>query len=392
LNGYPDTASNSYVPPGWDTWASPTAGDPYSEYNYTLNENGKQVQYGSTPVDYGTNVYMREAGSFISNAVNSSKPFFAYISVFAPHWPATPAQNDLRSFPNLKAPRDPAYNEADVSDKPQFIRNLAPLSATTQATIDQLYRRRVASLQAVDRWVASLVNQLQADHQLDNTYIVFTSDNGFHLGQHRLPAGKKTAYETDIHLPLLVRGPGVVAGTHSSAITGNIDLAPTMADLGGTTMSDNPDGRSLVPILKSSNGATPAAWRNAYLLEHWPDTASSDDEGNGPLEPDDLDQSDASSSASNGSSGKPDQGTSATGNAAIPPFQGLRVAGYTYVEYSTGERELYDLTTDPDELQNIASSADPGLISELHSRLDALRTCAAQSCRDSEAAPLVTAH
>ncbi len=117
-------------------------------------------------------------------------------------------------------------------------------------------------MQAVDRDFAALIEHLRGIGQLDNTYIMFTSDNGFHLGQHRMPSGKQTAYETDIHLPLLIRGPGVTAGSHVQAITGNIDLAPTIADLGGASMEDAPDGRSLVAFLhnqppQTATGARP---------------------------------------------------------------------------------------------------------------------------------------
>src|SRR5581483_11690333 len=228
---------------------------------------------------------------------------------------------------------------------------------------------------------------------LDNTYIVFTSDNGFHLGQHRLPAGKQTAYETDIHLPLLVRGPGVPAGAHVTALAGNVDLAPTFAALGGATMADNPDGRSLVPFLQHPDQAV-ASWRQAYLLEHWTQTSTGPATPGGPqLEPDDLDQSDASDTATDDTSSSTTSTTAPrTPRAAatnIPEFQGLRVAGYAYVEYATGERELYDLRADPDELDNLAATANPALLDALHQRLDELRACVGESCRTAEGAALV---
>jgi N-acetylglucosamine-6-sulfatase len=388
LNGYPNTVSTGYIPPGWDSWASSTKGNAYGEYDYTLNENGKQVQYGKTPADYGTDVYVGKTKEFIANAVTAGKPFFAYLAVYAPHHPATPAPQDEQAFPGLTAPRDPSFNETDVSDKPAYIQKLKPLTAKQQKNIDNLYRRRAQSLQDVDRGVAQLVDQLKQDGQLDNTYIVFTSDNGFHLGQHRMPSGKQTAYETDIHLPLMVRGPGVAAASHVSSLTGNIDLAPTMAALGGGTLKDDPDGRSLVPFLVAKPGSggvvpAPAQWRTAYLLEHWTDVSSTTDRtGAGQLEPDDPDQGGLA----------PGDETPETGTAAvvtgIPEFQGLRVAGYTYVEYSIGERELYDLAKDPNELNNIARTASATLIATLHTRLDELRKCAGATCRNAEDKPL----
>jgi arylsulfatase A-like enzyme len=254
------------------------------------------VSYGKAPTDYGTDVYTGQVKDFITQAGKDGKPFFACLAVYAPHQPTTPAPQDAQAFPGLQAPRDPAFDEADVSDKPAYIQKLPLLTKREESNIDNLYRRRAQSLQAVDRDVAGVIDQLRQSGELDNTYIIFTSDNGFHLGQHRMPSGKQTAYETDIHLPLLIRGPGIAAGAHVAAITGNIDLAPTMAALGGATMTDNPDGRSLTPFLNSKPGsdgaiAAPADWRLAYLLEHW--TASSapqDRPGAAELEPDDPDQ------------------------------------------------------------------------------------------------------
>jgi N-acetylglucosamine-6-sulfatase len=389
LNGYPNTVSPSYVPPGWDTWSSSSKGNAYGEFNYTLNENGKQVRYAGRPTDYGTDVYSRQTTSFIDKAKTAGTPFFAYLAVYAPHQPATPAPQDAKAFRGLKAKRDPAYNEADVSDKPAFIRNLPLMTAQVQTRVDRLARRRAQSLQAVDRDVAALVAHLAQIGELDNTYIVFTSDNGFHLGQHRMPAGKQTAYETDIHLPLLVRGPGVAAGSHVQAITGNIDLAPTFAALGGTMLTDSPDGRSLVPFLK---GRAPSAsdWRQAYLLEHWRTSLTPQNRsGAGELEPDDLDQSDAATGGS--ATGATTSTSIRAGKASlsnIPEYQGIRTARYTYVEYSTGEKELYDVIKDPNELTNLAATARPALLTALRARLNNLRSCKADGCRTAENKPL----
>jgi N-acetylglucosamine-6-sulfatase len=389
LNGYPNTVSPSYVPPGWDTWSSSSKGNAYSEFNYTLNQNGAQVRYGSKPGDYGTDVYSRQTTAFIDHAKTAGKPFFAYLAVYAPHQPATPAPQDAKAFRGLKAKRDPAYNEADVSDKPAFIRNLPLMGTQVQTKVDRLARRRAQSLQAVDRDVAGLIAHLDSIGELDSTYIVFTSDNGFHLGQHRMPAGKQTAYETDIHLPLLVRGPGVAAGSHVQDITGNIDLAPTFAALGGATLTDSPDGRSLVPFLES-RAPSASDWRQAYLLEHWTTSLTPQNRsGAGQLEPDDLDQSDAAKAG--GATGSTTSTSIRAGKASlsnIPEYQGLRTARYTYVEYSTGEKELYDVIKDPNELTNLAATASPALLATLHARLGQLRTCKADGCRTAENKPL----
>ena len=287
LNGYPRTAPANYVPPGWTDWASSVAGNAYAEYNYTLNENGQSARYGSSASDYGTDVYARKAAAFMRRAATDKAPFFIYLAVYAPHGPATPAPRHASLFPGARAPRTPSFNEADVSDKPAYIRNRPVLRPRAIATIDSLYRKRLQSLQAVDEAIAHLVDTLQATGQLDNTFIVFTSDNGFHLGQHRLATGKQTAYEEDIHVPLIVRGPGVPAGRTVEHFAGNVDLAPTFADVGGAAVPTFVDGRSLVPLLRGVLPA-PAAWRQVFLVDHWAQQQATPDDST--REPPDGDQ------------------------------------------------------------------------------------------------------
>jgi arylsulfatase A-like enzyme len=268
LNHYPGSLGESYIPPGWDYWASPVAGNPYSEYNYTLNENGKQVSYGKLPEDYGTDVYAKKAVGFIRDCAQEKKPFFIYLAFYAPHSPATPAPRHLEMFGDVKVPRSKAFNEEDVSQKPQYIQKLPPLSDAEIAGTDAYYGKRLRSLQAVDEAIENICKSLDETKLSDQTYIVFASDNGFHLGEHRMRRGKQTAYETDIHLPLIVRGPGVKAGSKVDQIAGNIDLAPTFAELAGAKMPDFVDGRSLAPILHDEKSAE-KNWRKAVLVEHW---------------------------------------------------------------------------------------------------------------------------
>jgi len=364
LNGYPGDAALTYVPPGWDEWYSAVKGNPYSEYNYTLNENGKLVSYGNTPEDYGTDVYARKAVDFIQRTAKEGKPFFIHLSVYAPHGPATPAPRHENLFPNAQAPRTPNFNEEDVSDKPAYIRNRPPLTSREIVQIDEQYRERLQSLQAVDDAIASLIDTLNATGQLDKTYIFFTSDNGFHLGNHRLALGKVAPYEEDIRVPLIVRGPGVPAGQTREHLVGNVDLAPTWAELAGAQAPAFVDGRSLVPLL-GEIPPSPESWRQAFLLE------------NGDL-----------AAQTRVLTTEPGDFARQIREAGIPPFRGLRTKDYLYVEYNTGERELYDLTHDPYELENLVSTADPALLKRLSSWLAELRRCAGASCRAAETAPL----
>jgi arylsulfatase A-like enzyme len=375
LNGYPNGVSQTDIPPGWDEWASAVAGNPYSQFNYTLNENGKLVKYGSAPSDYGTDVYVKKAQDFITQSAKDHKPSFTYLAVYAPHQPATPAPRDADLFPGAQAPRTPAYNALDVSGKPQFIQQLPLMNAAVQQRVDDLYRRRIQSLQAVDLGIAHLIDTLRTIGQLDNTYIVFTSDNGFHLGQFRMPAGKQTAYDFDIHLPLVVRGPGIPKHKTADRLVGNIDLAPTFAAMGGAKPANFADGRSFLPIARDPS--TKETWRTSYLVEHWQEDDTGAVKGKAPLEPGDLDQTD-----------QPRTRRSNAANSNIPEFHGVRTGRYLYVEYVTGERELYDVIADPYELHNIVTTADPSIVQALSADVAALTKCKANSCVAAEDEPV----
>ncbi|MGZ4689503.1 MAG: sulfatase-like hydrolase/transferase [Acidimicrobiia bacterium] len=383
LNGYPDGVTDTYVPPGWDDFVSPTrGGNPYRQLNYNLNDNGRIVHYGYGARDYGTDVYSHRTSEFVTRAAHDGKPFFAYLALYAPHVPATAAPRDASTFPGVKAPRSPSYNEADMRDKPTWLRSVPLMSAATKARVDELYRHRLQSLQAVDDSVAELMDTLQHNGQLRNTYILFTSDNGYHLGQHRMPAGKLTAYDEDIHVPLVVRGPGVPEGRTRDQIVGNVDFAPTFAELAGAKAPQFVDGRSLVPLLRS--GSPPDHWRQAYLVEHWLQTRKDgQDIGRllAPLEPIANDQRalDETTALEH-----PHPSGQKHARDPIPEFHAIRTAQYLYVEYSGGERELYDLKKDPYELDNIAGSAPAKLLAELHRRVTELQTCREESCRTAE--------
>jgi N-acetylglucosamine-6-sulfatase len=247
-----------------------------------------------------------------------------------------------------------------VSDKPQRIRNLPLLTATEIRKIDELYRRRIQSLQAVDEAVAAIVHTLEATGQIDNTYIFFTSDNGFHMGQHRMEPGKYTPYETDVHMPLLVRGPGIAPGGGTSEATSSVDFAPTIADLAGTALQTSADGRSFAPIL---HGQNPGAWRQVVLLEQFQFAPENNPPGD-VLEPPD-----------------PQDG----GVVEYPSHLGVRTPDLKYVEYGTGEREVYDLRQDPDELNNLASQADPAWMDQMSSLARSLGACGGDTCRQLEA-------
>ena len=385
LNGYPNTVAPTYVPPGWSEWDSPAAGNPYSEYNYSLNENGKLVQYGSTPNDYLVDVLSHKGADFIG--ADPSKPFFLYLATYVPHQPATPAPRYADAFPDAKAPRTPSFNEADVSDKPAWLRDQPLLTAAGIAEIDALYRKRLQTMLGMEDLVANLIAKLQATGQLDNTYLFFGSDNGFHLGQHRQHPGKQTAFEEDIKVPLVVRGPGIPAGQSRDQAVLNIDLAPTWAALGGATVPDFANGRSLLPLLRADQ-PTPSIWRQNVLVEHYgtagPVAGQPTPAVSGTPDPDDESQFAPTPAPGPGGNG----GKKANKTGGPPQYSAIRTAQYTYVEYVTGEKELYDRRSDPYELTNIAANPGPAPVAQLAARLAALRTCSGAACQAVENNPV----
>lgn len=383
LNGYPTRNNLMYIPPGWNEWYVAMRGNAYNEYNYTLNENGKQVAYGNKPEDYGTDVYVNKSVDFIQRSAKEGKPFFIYLAPYAPHAPYTPAPRHDKLFPDAKVPRTPNYNEADVGDKPNYIRNRPLLGNRQINAIDNDYRMRLQSLQAIDEGIEKIVNTLKANGQFDNTYIFFTSDNGYHMGNHRQLTGKIAPYDEELRVTMIVRGPGVPAGKSFDQLVGNIDLAPTWAELAGAKAADFVDGRSLVPFLRDN---IPAQWRQEFAIENGiyqttqtratPTPAPNTDAEL--LEPPDQDTTQFNLLTLAQQAG-----------LGVPAFRGIRTQTYSYVEYITGEKEYYDLKADPYQLQNLAAKMDPKILAQLSARVKELAACKASTCRTAEDAVVV---
>ncbi len=277
-------------------------------------------------------------------------------------------------------PRPPSFDEKDISDKPTWVSDNPSLSLEQKRYMEKLHRKRLQSMLAVDDMVGDLVKALHDSGELDNTYIVFTSDNGFHLGQHRLGAGKWTPYEEDIRIPLVVSGPGVPEGEILQHMVLNNDLAPTFADLAGAETPSFVDGRSLKPLL--TDDPTPLKdWRQRLLIEAVAErgaersTFVNESEVTPLLTGDPLPNDWRKSSAMTAQS---------SDEWGRPWMKALRTNNYLYVEYKTGEHELYDLRKDPYELHNMYASASLELEQRLEAQLDALRQCSAEECRMAE--------
>lgn len=385
LNGYPAGVKPTYVPPGWSQWFVTVQGRPYSQYDYTLNENGTLVAYGHRPEDYGADVTTRQVTALVEQAAKDGVPFFAFVAVHNPHGPSVPAARHEALFAEATAPRTPAFNEADVSDKPSYMRLRPALDASEIEAIDVAYRQRLRSLQSLDDLVARVTEALAGSGQLERTYTFFSSDNGYHLGDHRLAVGKGSPYEQDVHVPLIVRGPGVPEKRRLPHLVGNVDLTPTWGELAGIAVPAFVDGRSLVPLL-TDRPVAEDAWRQAYLLQRGdlPRARGSGRRAQGHREP-----------AAPAGILEPEDtlparpGTRRRRNTGLMQrFKGLHTRTHVYVEYANGERELYDLRADPYQLLNIAASAPAGMLGALSARLTALSTCAGQACRTIDGSPL----
>jgi arylsulfatase A-like enzyme len=331
LNGYGLGRSFGHVPPGWDRWFG-TFEQTY--YNWEVNDDHILRRYLFKPADYEDAVVDHNASEWIRRV--HRQPFFAYIAVGAPHGPYHAPPGITETFEGAVPPsfRRPDFNERDVSDKPRYVRNLPRFTANDLAGIKERYRRRLQQMLYDDQALGAIVRQLRREHVLDKTYIVVTSDNGWMQGEHRFADKKSVPYEEDVNLPLFIRGPGIEAGRHISQLTSMIDLYPTFLDMFGRR-SDR-DGRSLLPLLFGQ----PTAWRKQLLLENfW---------------------------------GRED---------SVPKFFGIESERYKYIEYDTGEREFYDLKTDPYELRNLVTTAPRALVRSWAAKLRALRVCAGDSCR-----------
>src|SRR5262245_43282843 len=258
LNGYGDafmTGLSAPIPPGWSDWhVSNRTG--YREFAYELNNNGRFEEYGNTPGAYGVDVLGDHAVSFIDTA---QQPFALEIATFAPHSPYTPAPRHADDFPGLIQPTDPSFNGRN-ENPPGWLKHRRALTPGEVQDMDHDYRRRAQAMASVDDLVARVERRVPP-----NTYIVFSSDNGYHMGQHRLRLGKMTAFDSDIWVPLIVTGPGVARGRIVHEIAQNTDLAPTFIQLAGGAPSPLIDGHSLVALL---HGERPPSWPTRALVEH----------------------------------------------------------------------------------------------------------------------------
>lgn len=344
MNGYKSTGSN---PKGWSEFY----GVHGANKQWKLDENGKVRYYtqnkSKSNYRHWEDVLGDKSLSFMRRSIGSGEPFMLYYNPHAPHAPTIWPPRHNRKFAKAPLPNPKSFDEANVSDKPRYIRKLDRVNEQQKKTWTKKHRQRLRSTLSVADQIRRMRTLLKQRGELDNTYIIFTSDNGYHLGQHRLPPGKQTPYETDHRVPLTVSGPGIKAGSSYGHLVSNIDLAPTIAELAGVEVPqyrEKIDGRSLEPVLNPTRSMPASSYRTRILLEHY----------HGPGVP----------------------------SAIIPPtYAVLRGPGYTYTRYASGTREYYDLRKDPHQVRSKHRNLGSSKQRRLEQKLSKLVNCAGSSCR-----------
>jgi N-acetylglucosamine-6-sulfatase len=371
LNGI--DSDPGHIPPGWNDWQAFVDNISYVGYGYTMNENGQMVRYGGPQQkapdggdNYSTDVISRKAVAFLNQAKASpSQPFFLYLAPTAPHLPLPPAPRDANHpYKDASSPQPPNFQEPDVSDKSPWLKANADLRAAEVAAWNPIdFRNRQGSLYALDDLVESVIQTLQQNGQLENTYVVFTSDNGYNLGAHRL-IHKMAPYEESIRVPLAIRGPGIPAGVKRPEMAAEIDFMPTALDWAGVAPTTTLDGMSWKPLLSTTPSGN---WRTDLLLQY------------------------VENGAANGIGSEMPPSVPVILGQDIPTYRALRNEGHLYVEFTAPgteqfhQYELYDLQKDPFQLMNLLSTAAgqlkyASLVKTMQARMETLSTCMGASC------------
>lgn len=317
---------NGDMRPEFDYWVSFWGGTMKNYYDPDLNVNGTWSKH----TGYSTYLFRDYGLEFLEAAAQQSRPFFLLYAPNAPHAPFTPAKEDTSLLTDLAPYRPLSFNEADVSDKPASISNMAELSAEDIAAIDNTRRRQILTLIALDRTIPDIINKLEEIGELDNTVIIFISDNGKHWGEHRLDS-KSTAYEESVKVPFAIRYPPLIPSPYvDDRIVANIDIAPTIYELAEMRTPESVDGRSLLGLFNGDS-----EWRDHILLEAWPDRGV---------------------------------------------WSAIHTGDSIYIETVDDLSEFYDLTSDPFQMENAID--DPQYretIAKLKQYLDAERQAGASS-------------
>ncbi|KAH9488244.1 Extracellular sulfatase Sulf-2 [Bulinus truncatus] len=276
LNEY----DGSHTPPGWQRWVGLIKNSRF--YNYSIvDENGVKTRHHDNYYsDYLTDLMSNESRAFIHDSKKKfpSKPLMMVVSVPAPHGPEDAAPQYQHMFVNNTDHRTPSWNYAPNPDKQWLLQYIYPMTPQLKEFTDLLQRRRLQTLQSVDDLVENIVEELDFQGELDNTYIIYTSDHGYHLGQFGLIKGKAMAFDFDTKVPLIVRGPGIRPGTIISNIISNVDIAPTVIDMAKAEVPEHMDGDSFMKLIRAAQDPLKVdkrgfvnipnkPWRDTVLIE-----------------------------------------------------------------------------------------------------------------------------
>ncbi|KAG1393280.1 hypothetical protein G6F60_011594 [Rhizopus arrhizus] len=279
MNQYSVNNYNHPIPKGFDYQDQLV--DPYTYIYHTavFSKDGQDPVY--YPNQYQTDVIHAKAKAALKRLENATDPFFLWVAPMAPHaqftihdngslstGPAVPAARHAHLFQDVKIPRHPHFNPKRQSKTASFWKHLDRLSPEEVGGLDEAYRNRLRALQAVDEMVGSLMEELERQGRLENTFVVYSADNGYHLGQHRSFPGKTSNLEEDINVPLIVRGPGVPEGKKSDRVSAHHDLAPTFLALAGAPIPRWVDG-GVMPLTNALARHPQPVSKESFAVEYW---------------------------------------------------------------------------------------------------------------------------
>ena len=431
MNGY--AGGPPPIPPGWDEWYGKVSEyDPgvYGAriyYNYRVREDPPEdgglpcptakppspgapftCTYGQTVRDYQTDVLRDKALEAIHRLggdENPKRPFFINLAFNAPHSPYIPAPRHIGRYADAEIRKPRGSNEKRISDKPRFLRRLPRLGRGQLRRIQERRQARAEMLIAVDEAIYTVVAALAAENELSNTYLIFTSDNGYFNGEHRIRQGKYLPHEPSSHVPLMIRGPGIPTGATSEELVSNVDIAETIRTIAGASAKLPQDGRSLLPF-----AADPSLRSTRPLLLEGDTGPGIDDEG---VEGPDLDDERrlrkhyekirrqkkklrrqckrlkrvspkrAQVCFKRGVRNLEQEPTDPNFDLHAPAYRSLRTHRYQLILYSTGEIELYDMRRDPEQLRSLHRTRRYKKVRKwMLAKLDRFRGCVGASCSE----------
>mmetsp|Transcript_9881 Transcript_9881/g.10962 ORF Transcript_9881/g.10962 Transcript_9881/m.10962 type:complete len:511 (+) Transcript_9881:21-1553(+) len=366
-----------HIPPGWTRWFGLVGNSKY--YDYDVSNNGTLEHHGSNyATDYFTDYIKNKSISFIKET--AGEPFFVMLGSPAPHVPNIFAPQYANKYLGIKAPRTPSWNKAPNPDKHWLLREVGPMDEAQIKNSDLTYADRWRALQSVDDMVAEIVHTLEELGILDDTYIIYSSDHGFHLGEFGMGFDKRQLYETDIRVPLLARGPGIKPGMKIDNMVVSVDWAPTILDMMGIAKPDIMDGRSWLPV---AHGNAPSVWRDEIMVEY--NGPQVDEYGILPADPNRATPSCPGAllpgvMCCGGEHGEAPCDAKNNTYACVRKLSPSENSIYCKFNDDQEFVEYYDINKDPWALQNAVNTSSPAHMEERFKRLKEFFDCSGNDC------------